>query len=85
MSCGTPTQPLPGPLAPAVRRLQSQSELEPEHTTALLPAASRDMLSSELVEKLKARLRKRRDRQAQLSDCVFTTLVLSQFAVRGGV
>ena len=81
LSCGTNQSLASGPIAPAVRRLANSSG----HKVALLPAASRDVLSSELLAKVRARLQKQRDRKAELSDCVFTSLVLSQFAVRGGV
>lgn len=81
LSCGTNQSLGSGPIAPAVRRLANSSGQK----VALLPAASRDVLSSELVAKVRARLQKQRDRKAELADCVFTSLVLSQFAVRGGV
>ncbi|CAE7599638.1 unnamed protein product [Symbiodinium sp. CCMP2592] len=90
LSCGTASLPpqerpdLPFPLAPAVRRLQNQSENE-KPKLALLPAAPRDVLSSKTLEKINARLKDRATRKAELSDCVFTSLVLSQFAIRGGV
>ena len=85
LSCGSASQSPSVPLAPAVRRLEDNLMNKSQHEVAPLPAAPRDVLSSNLLAKVKAHVQKKKDRDAELSDCVFTSLVLSQFAIRGGV